>query len=405
MLVFAFALVCVAIALRATLRLRRRHRRKRKDSDLSEPQEIEAQLVQAGDPREQLARALKQLTAADEAIAKAYDSRDAAYWRVEEARAQLHMWEESTDAASCSGWSQSSSDADDELAKVTELRAKLKESGAVAGIPGGERWLETSELLRYVRARSTLVESEELFKQGMELRREKIREWNVDVHETGSFGAHYAKYVEGRGAPDWWNFLWKHLSLDVYGADSFGMPLSYFAMGQMDLQGCAREVGVETVRRFCIYQNDYYFDRARAATKSRQLEDSPGARGGVVIVDLQGFGWRHLGEVKTFTAVGEAAKILHPERQRKMFLIRAPRMFSMVWRLVTPVLDQRTVDKISILDDSTYLQTLLNELGPQCVPDFLGGSFTGLPRRQGTAPLPEGAFAAFCKRSAERSAV
>ena len=62
----------------------------------------------------------------------------------------------------------------------------------------------------------------------------------------------------------------------------------------------------------------------------------------------------------------------YPERGERIFLLNAPVFFSTIWRLIKPILDPRTVAKMSI--SSKDRSDLLNYLGPEHVPAIYGGS-------------------------------
>ena len=87
----------------------------------------------------------------------------------------------------------------------------------------------------------------------------------------------------------------------------------------MDLSGVAREIGVERLEQKMVMQNDMFIDMAREKTLA--LTAAAGeptvAHGGVFVIDCDGMGRRHLGEVRIFQRVSAALKVLHPERQRK----------------------------------------------------------------------------------------
>ena len=80
----------------------------------------------------------------------------------------------------------------DELAAAAELREELGEQPA--------RWLETGELLRFVRARKTLKERAQLFREAMAWRREH-GDWIVD---EASFGGAEQRWCDDPAtAPAW----------------------------------------------------------------------------------------------------------------------------------------------------------------------------------------------------------
>lgn len=55
-----------------------------------------------------------------------------------------------------------------------------------------------------------------------------------------------------------------------------------------------------------------------------------------------------------------------------MFIINAPFLFSGVWMILKPFLDEKTTNKIKIIG-SSYKKELLQYVDPQNLPDFLDG--------------------------------
>lgn len=272
-----------------------------------------------------------------------------------------------------------------EMKAVAQLRERVQ--GIADSIVGGERWYEDCELLRYVRARPSLGESEQLFREAMSLRCKQARDWGA-ITVAGSFGEDFARYREIRNGtvraangatspPDWWTFLDEHLPSDIYGSDRNGLPIAYNCIGKADMQGLVREVGLEVLQRYGTMNNDYFLDCARAATQRRRCgrgtQGGPVVHGGIVILDMEGLSFRHMGEVKVFKLISAAAKVLHPERQRKMFLVRCPKIFGTVWGLVKGIIDPRTAERIIIISAGESMAPLVSELGQENVPECLGG--------------------------------
>lgn len=283
--------------------------------------------------------------------------------------------------------------------RMQQLRQRVQRDDAAAGVPGGVRWYEDGELLRFVRARKTIDESERLFREAMRWRREHAAMWDVDVSATGSFGPQLANYLEGgqeRGLPqppDWFTFLQENLSMGLFGRDKDGLPILYNAVGHNDLQGCAREVGMFKLQHFAVMLNDYFLDIARAATRSLEEDCNAGVvlLAGYVIFDMEGLSFSNIGKAKVFNEVSAVIKILHPERMQRCFIIRAPRIFARVWRLCRHVVDPRTVAKIMIIGHGESLEPLFSELGSENVPDFLGGTNTTV-RWPSASTVSPGAF-------------
>lgn len=271
-----------------------------------------------------------------------------------------------------------------EQAAVAELSRQVRRTGASKA---DARWYEDAELLRFVRARPSIVEAEALFYEAMAWREGRRQLWGANPTE-GSYGADYDAFLAGtKPAPDWFAFLSKHLPQTLYGSDRFGLPIMYSHVGRTDLLGCEREVGFENLQRFGIMMNDSFLDKVRLRNKGQ----SDVVHGGVVIVDFEGVGVRHLREAGVFNRLAVVAKILHPERQRKCFIINAPSSFAALWRLLQPFIDPRTAARIHIIRASQSNVLVFDELGAENVPTFLGGSFEGLRQPEGSL-VSVGAF-------------
>jgi hypothetical protein len=65
----------------------------------------------------------------------------------------------------------------------------------------------------------------------------------------------------------------------------------------------------------------------------------------------------------------------YPEMMGKMMIINAPRVFSIAWSVMKPLLDEKTVSKISIVgrDKESYSQTLLELVDADQLPALFGG--------------------------------
>lgn len=287
-----------------------------------------------------------------------------------------------------------------EEAAIVELRQQCKAQAF------SSRWLEDGELLRFVRARKTIQQSIELFKEAMDWRRTRCRSddvytnsWKRDP-ELGSFGCLERVWTSPSDSavttpppPAWWNFLSSNIPFEVYGADASGLPITYLGLGRMDLSSVCREVGLERLEQKIVMQNDMFLDVAREARRASKCK---ALHGGVFIVDLDGMGRKAFKEIHIFKRVSAALKILHPERQRKTFLVRAPRFFHFVWKVIKPALDQRILSKIVPLE-ANNLKPLIDELGAENVPNVLGGTFQlKCPLDADRGCIEPGAFEQYC---------
>jgi hypothetical protein len=74
--------------------------------------------------------------------------------------------------------------------------------------------------------------------------------------------------------------------------------------------------------------------------------------------------------VKQVTKIGQD---YYPESLGTMFIINSPMLFSSVWSLIKPFLDEVTVKKIHILG-SSYKKSLLEYIDEAALPSRLGGN-------------------------------
>lgn len=272
------------------------------------------------------------------------------------------------------------------------------------GIPGAERFIEDSELVRFVRAKKLLDESEAMFREAMDFRRDHVKLWNADVTPTGSFGAEQTKFMglkeQGKVSeiPDWWLFLDEHWPMKSYGKDDQGLPVFWVGLGQLDCPGCVQAVGMDSLCRYVTMLNDHFLDETWKASKAltRERRRPCAYTGGCVLVDLDGLGLHQMSQLHFFKTYVSIVKNLHPERMRKSFVVRAPWTFSRLWKGVASLLDPRTVERLTILGTRDSLQPVWDGLGRHNVPEFLGGTCTEIKctpcRRSKARDPPAGRF-------------
>lgn len=286
---------------------------------------------------------------------------------------------------------------EEDLEKIRSLRSRFDEASGQD--PRKARWLEDNDILRYVRARPTLDESEALLKTALDWRCAQEKVWGVDL-ANGSWGHMYDHYQNRlHDAPDWWAFLYRHLHCTIYGEDSFDIPITYVHFAKQDLQGVVREVGSDKLVQFMVYFTDYFLDCVRNQYLEDVADDEPNARfkhGGIVIIDLDGATWANKGDIAEFSKPGNISKFLHCERQRRSFIVNAPRIFSLCWKIVSPMIDARARDKMNIIAAGGSMQPLIDELGENLIPICLGGTMPDIPSRP-SGPIPKGAFEQFRK--------
>jgi len=99
----------------------------------------------------------------------------------------------------------------------------------------------------------------------------------------------------------------------------------------------------------------------------------------VTILDLKGGSTSILSsQVYNFIKLASSiAQDNYPEILGRMFIVNAPMLFSGIWAMIKPWLDEKTRNKITIIG-SKYEPQLLELIPIENLPDFLGGKSTVL---------------------------
>ncbi|KAJ3127643.1 cytosolic factor, phosphatidylinositol/phosphatidylcholine transfer protein [Nowakowskiella sp. JEL0407] len=155
--------------------------------------------------------------------------------------------------------------------------------------------------------------------------------------------------------------------------DKFGRPVYIEQMGIMNLD---QIFAVSNLDRFLIQHVVEYEKllnyRLVACSKAAgfHIEQS------CTIIDMKGVTLSNFSRVFSFVqSVSTVAQNYYPEMLGRMYIINAPMLFTAVWQLVKPLLDEVTVNKISILG-SAYTKSLLETIDEENLPKFLGGKST-----------------------------
>jgi|SRR6218665_552812 len=95
------------------------------------------------------------------------------------------------------------------------------------------------------------------------------------------------------------------------------------------------------------------------------------------IIDLEGLSMRHLWRpgIKGLLRIIEVVEANYPETMGFLLIVRAPRVFPVLWTLVSPFIDERTRDKFLIYGGKDYQGPggLVEYVNKDFIPDFLDG--------------------------------
>ncbi|XP_076998008.1 SEC14-like protein 5 [Tamandua tetradactyla] len=226
------------------------------------------------------------------------------------------------------------------------------------------RWLqETHEgkipkdehILRFLRARDFRLEkAREMLRQSLSWRRQH----QVDsLLQTWRPPALLEEFYAGG---------WHYQDID-------GRPLYILRLGQMDTKGLMKAVGEEALLRHVLSVNEEGQKRCEGNTKQFGRPISSWT----CLVDLEGLNMRHLWRpgVRALLRMITVVEDNYPETLGRLLIVRAPRVFPVLWTLISPFINDTTRQKFLIYSGSNCQGPggLADYLEKDVIPDFLGG--------------------------------
>ncbi|CAJ0758184.1 1936_t:CDS:2 [Entrophospora sp. SA101] len=232
---------------------------------------------------------------------------------------------------------------------LEQFRQELKDEGVF-----DEKRHDDAYLLRFLRARKfDLIKTKKMFIDCENWRKEfgvdeLVR--TFDYKEREEVMKHYPRYY--------------------HKTDNDGRPIYIEEIGRVDIKSLYQVTTIERQIQNLVVEYERLADiRLPACSfKHGKLIETT-----CTILDLKGVSIRSFSNV--FGFVKQASNIgqnYYPERMGKFYIINAPMLFSSVWSLVKPLLDEVTTAKIIILN-SKYQQTLLENIPAENLPVAFGG--------------------------------
>uniref|UniRef100_A0A8C9PG03 SEC14 like lipid binding 5 n=1 Tax=Spermophilus dauricus TaxID=99837 RepID=A0A8C9PG03_SPEDA len=155
--------------------------------------------------------------------------------------------------------------------------------------------------------------------------------------------------------------------------DIDGRPLYILRLGQMDTKGLMKAVGEEALLQHVLSVNEEGQKRCEGNTKQFGRPISSWT----CLLDLEGLNMRHLWRpgVKALLRMIEVVEDNYPETLGRLLIVRAPRVFPVLWTLISPFINENTRQKFLIYSGSNYQGPggLVDYLDKEVIPDFLGG--------------------------------
>ncbi|MCL4128340.1 UNVERIFIED_CONTAM: hypothetical protein GTU68_011877, partial [Idotea baltica] len=119
-----------------------------------------------------------------------------------------------------------------------------------------------------------------------------------------------------------------------------------------------------------------------------------------LLVDLEGLNMRHLWRpgIKTLLKIIEIVESNYPETMSHVLIIRAPRVFPILWTLVSSFIDENTRTKFLFYGGNDYQCSggLIDFMSKEFIPDFLGGECKQRDSLSQSGPVPESLYTITC---------
>ncbi|CAA9997720.1 unnamed protein product [Nesidiocoris tenuis] len=155
--------------------------------------------------------------------------------------------------------------------------------------------------------------------------------------------------------------------------DKGGSPIYLLRLGQMDVKGLLRTVGEDGLLRLTLATCEEGLRLMEEATLSSNTPVSSWC----LLVDLEGLNMRHLWRpgIRALLHIIEIVEANYPETLGRVLIVRAPRVFPILWALVSTFIDDVTRTKFLFYGGNDYQGPggLSDYISEEYIPDFLGG--------------------------------
>ncbi|XP_068608739.1 SEC14-like protein 2 isoform X2 [Brachionichthys hirsutus] len=205
----------------------------------------------------------------------------------------------------------------------------------------------------------------------------RARSFNVQKAE-----AMIRKHLEFRGKMNVANIIsdWeppevivKYVSGGMCGYDREGSPIWYDVIGPLDPKGLLLSAtkqdfmktkirNIEVLQRECWRQTEKLGKNVEAIT---------------LIYDCEGLGLKHIWKpaIETYGEILSMFEDNYPEGLKRLFLIKAPKIFPVAYNLIKHFLCEETRRKIIVLGGN-WQETLRSHIDPEQLPVLYGGTLT-----------------------------
>jgi hypothetical protein len=285
-----------------------------------------------------------------------------------------------------------------EVAAIAQLRERLDAEMAswpAAAQREAKAHVDDFTLARFVQARDfKLDDALHMFRESMAWR-------SVDQRGVGRIFAHYHPALPDASASLRLAAARAHSYQGFSGVAKDGSPILIERLGRVDLDGISREgkpvLDLMLDAYVCYLETAFRLVREASDATGRLVK-------AIIIVDASGIGLsliRNLSIIKTVASIGPPN---YPEVTHKVLIVNAPRVASMAWAIISPLLPSHTREKVKVLGSSTSAKKAIFEMiDEDQLPKFLGGSRPDAECKIARAePIPVGLGAQLAAAREER---
>lgn len=209
-------------------------------------------------------------------------------------------------------------------------------------------------LLKWLKARKfDLNKSEEMLRNSLSWREKN----NVDT------------ILEDFESPE---VIKKYFTGGTSGFDKEGCPIWVDPLGRLDFKGLMTSVKQRDLllHKLCDLErfSKVMLEQSRKLGKVIDRE--------TIIYDMEKVGMRHLWKpgIDTFNQFVTLVEDNYPERLKLIFIVNAPKIFPVIWKLVRPFVAEETRKKIKVFGTTNYKETLLEHIDADQLPAAYGGT-------------------------------
>lgn len=165
----------------------------------------------------------------------------------------------------------------------------------------------------------------------------------------------------------------KYVSGGMCGYDKEGSPIWYDVIGPLDPKGLLLSATKQDFMKTKIRHTEMLHRECRR--QSEKLATNIEAI--TLIYDCEGLGLKHIWKpaVETYGEILTMFEDNYPEGLKRVFLIKAPKMFPMAYNLIKHFLCEETRRKIIVLG-SNWQEVLRKHIDPEQLPVLYGGTLT-----------------------------